>query len=39
MKTGRNTITMANRKLGGTGGVAPAIGLPEALYFARGAIR
>jgi hypothetical protein len=39
MKTGRNTIPIADRKVPGVGGVAPAIGLPETLYFAWGAIR
>jgi hypothetical protein len=39
MKTCRNTIPIADRKFGGAGGIAPAIGLPETLYFAWGAIR
>jgi hypothetical protein len=39
MKTGRDTIPIANRKFGGGGGIAPAIGIPEAHYFAWGAIR
>jgi hypothetical protein len=39
MKTGRNTIPIADAKFGGGGGVAPANGLPEMLYFACGAIR
>jgi hypothetical protein len=39
MKTSGHTIPIADRKFGGGGGFAPAIGFVETPYFAWGAIR